>query len=113
MNAFLSNPLLAWPLVIISILIEVAWFIALKKAVGFSVWPWNLMQVVLPLIDIPLLSYALKSLPAGSVYATWTGSAAALIAIIGFLWLGDAFSVWRLMYILLIIIGIVGLQLTS
>ena len=113
MIAFLSNPALAWPMVIISIIIEVSWFVVMKKADGISVWPWNFIQFFLLVIDTPLLSFALKSLPTGTVYATWTGSAAALIAIIGFIWLGDMFSPLRLGFIVLIIIGIVGLQLTA
>jgi quaternary ammonium compound-resistance protein SugE len=113
MIAFLSMPILAWPMVILAVIIEVAWFVVLKKADGFSVYPWNYLQFVLLVIDTPLLSFALKSLPTGTVYATWTGAAAASIAVIGILYLGDTFSLWRISFIALIIIGIVGLQLSN
>lgn len=56
---------------------------------------------------------ACEVLPSGSVYATFTGSGAAAIAIIDFTLLGEAFTLAKGLFILLIIIGVVGIQLTT
>jgi quaternary ammonium compound-resistance protein SugE len=113
MIQFLSNPAVAWPLVFIATIIEIVWFIAIKKASGLEVWPWNMIQFILLFIDIPLLSFALKTLPAGSVYAFWTGASAVAIAILGIVFFGESLSSWRLVFIALVIIGLVGIQLTT
>jgi paired small multidrug resistance pump len=47
------------------------------------------------------------------VYATFTGSGAAAIAIIDFSFLGETFTLAKGFFILLIIIGVVGIQLTT
>ena len=110
---FLSNPAIAWPLVFIAAIVETAWFIMLKKSSGLEVWPWNLFQFLSILIDVPLLSFALKSLPIGSVYAFWTGASAVAIAILGVMFFNESTSVWRLGFIAITIIGLVGVQLTG
>lgn len=109
----LSNPALAWPLVITATLLEVIWFVSLKKADGLAVWPWNLAPYVIVFIGIPLLSIALKSLPTGSVYAFWTGVSAVVVVVIGILFFSEPSSFWRLFFIALAIVGIVGIYLTS
>lgn len=76
MIQFLSNPIFAWPFVIFATIIETVWFIVLKKSGGLEVYPYNLIGYLLILIDVPLLAIALKTLPAGTVYAFWTGVSA-------------------------------------
>ena len=52
-------------------------------------------------------------LPSGTVYAVFTGCGAAAIAMIDFTLLGEEFSVGKGVFIGLIIIGVVGIQLTT
>jgi len=110
---FFSNPSLAWWLLLLATIGETLWFIALKKWGGFELWPWNLIQYILVFINISLLSFVLKSLPAGTVYAFWTGASAIAIAILGMWFFGDPISIGRIVFIAVTVIGIVGLQLTS
>lgn len=113
MFQFLSNPAIAWALVGVATIIETIWFIVLKKAGGLEVWPWNLIGYILVFIDIPLLSIALKTLPAGSVYAFWTGASAVAIALIGIWMFGEPATFWRLFFVAIVIIGLFGINLTS
>jgi quaternary ammonium compound-resistance protein SugE len=94
-------------------IIETAWFLVLKKSSGLEAWPWNLIGYAMVFIDIPLLSIALKSLPTGSVYAFWTGASAVAIALLGIWLFGEPATFWRLFFIAVVVVGIVGINLTS
>ena len=109
----LSNPSIAWGLVGAATIVETIWFIILKKAGGLEVWPWNLIGYLLVFIDIPLLSIALKTLSAGRVYAFWTGASAVAIALLGIYLFGEPATFWRLFFIALVVVGVVGINLTN
>ena len=104
---------MAWTLLIIAGLLEVAMATALKQSKGFSVfWP-SIIFVICAAGSFSLLAIALKSLPVGTAYAVWTGIGAAGTAIVGMLFLGDTTETIKLISIGLIIAGVVGLQLSS
>ena len=46
----------------------------------------------------------------GSAYAVWTGIGAVGIAIVGMAWFSEPIAILRIMCIILIVIGIVGLK---
>src|SRR5699024_12377860 len=73
---------------------------------------WTCRFVALLLIFYFIIK-ACDVLPSGSVYATFTGSGAAAIAIIDFVFLGEPFSLATGLFIILIIVGVVGIQLTT
>jgi quaternary ammonium compound-resistance protein SugE len=59
------------------------------------------------------LSLALRSLPIGTAYAIWTGIGAVGTALIGIFVFGEPRTAARLVCIVLIVAGIVGLKLAS
>lgn len=59
------------------------------------------------------LSFAMKTLPMGTAYAVWTGIGASGGALIGMLLFGEAKSLKRIIFILLILISAIGLKLVS
>lgn len=59
------------------------------------------------------LSLALKDLPLGTAYAIWTGIGTVGTVILGIILFKEPFDVIRLICISLIIVGIVGLKVTS
>ena len=59
-----------------------------------------------------LLVAALRSLPAGTAYAVWTGIGATGVALMGMVLFGEPVNVARVVFIALIVMGIVGLRLT-
>jgi quaternary ammonium compound-resistance protein SugE len=104
---------MAWTLLIIAGLLEVAMATALKQSKGFSVfWP-SIVFVICAAGSFSLLAIALKRLPVGTAYAVWTGIGAAGTAIVGMLFLGDTTETIRIVSIVLIVAGVVGLQLSS
>lgn len=104
---------MAWLYLVIAGLFETGWAVSMKYTDGFSrFWP-SLLTIVLMIISFALLSLALKHLPLGTAYAVWTGIGAAGTAIIGMLYLGEPREVARMLCIMLIVAGVLGLKLST
>lgn len=104
---------MAWIYLTLAGIFEVAWAIGLKYTEGFTrLWP-SLLTALTMILSFGLLSQALKTLPIGTAYAVWTGIGAVGTALIGMLVLGEPREAARIVCILLIVAGIVGLKLTS
>jgi quaternary ammonium compound-resistance protein SugE len=94
-------------------LFEIAWAIGLKYTEGFTrLWP-TLGTLAAMALSIALLGHALKTLPAGTAYAIWTGIGAVGTAVAGMVLLGESASLARIACIGLIGAGIVGLKLAT
>ncbi|TXZ87383.1 QacE family quaternary ammonium compound efflux SMR transporter, partial [Vibrio cholerae] len=64
-------------------------------------------------ISFVLLGIALRTLPLGVAYGIWVGIGAVGTAVMGILLFGEAVSLFKLMSLALIVIGIAGLKLAS
>jgi quaternary ammonium compound-resistance protein SugE len=60
-----------------------------------------------------LLAQALKTIPLGTGYAVWTGIGAAGTAIVGIAFLGESRELLRILCLVLIVAGVVGLKFAS
>jgi len=65
------------------------------------------------LLSVSLLGFAMKSLPVGTAYAVWVGVGAIGTAVMGIVLFGKPASTVRLLSLLLIIFGIIGLKLSA
>jgi len=102
-----------WLYLLIAGLLEVGWAIGLKYTNGFTrLWP-SVGTVVAMIVSFFFLSLALKTIPVGTGYAVWTGIGAVGTAILGMVLLGEPRAVGRILCLVLIIAGIVGLKLFS
>lgn len=102
-----------WLHLIIAGLLEVAWAIGLKQTEGWTrLWP-SVTTALLMMASFFFLSLALRSLPIGTAYAIWTGIGAVGTALIGIIVFDEPRTAARLVCIVLIVAGIVGLKLTS
>lgn len=99
-----------WKYVLWAAIIEVVWVLGLKYSDNIWMWTGTIIAIAL---SFYFIIKACERLPSGSVYATFTGTGAAAIAIIDFTLLGESFTLAKGMFILLIIIGVVGIQLTT
>lgn len=104
---------LAWIYLILAGLLEVVWAYGLKLSEGMTKPGVAAVTLVALLASMVLLAMAVRQLPLGTAYAVWTGIGCVGTAILGMLWLGEPASVTRLACIGLIVMGIVGLQLSS
>ncbi len=104
---------MAWVFLFIAGLLEMAWALLLKQSHGFS-RPLPTIGFVISLaLSMFLLAQAVKTLPVGTAYAVWTGIGAAGTAIVGMLFLGEPRDVFKLVSLVLLVAGIIGLRLTS
>lgn len=102
-----------WLWLVLAGLLEIGWAIGLKYTAGFTrLWP-SVGTVLCMAASFALLSLALRSLPVGTAYAVWTGIGAAGTALVGMIWLGEARELGRVLCLLLIVAGVVGLKLVS
>jgi quaternary ammonium compound-resistance protein SugE len=104
---------MAWTLVVLAGLFETGFALSLKASNGFTRPVPIVLFVVFAAASFTLLATALRSLPIGSAYAVWTGIGAAGTAVAGMIFLGESTEVLKLVSIVLIVAGVVGLQLTG
>ncbi len=101
---------MAWAVLIVSGILEAGWALSLKASDGFTrLWP-SVTFVVLLVASMGGLAWALRTLPVGVAYAVWTGIGASVTAMVGMAWLGEAVSVGKIVSLVLIVAGIVGLH---
>jgi quaternary ammonium compound-resistance protein SugE len=104
---------MSWFLLLIAGLLEVAWATGLKTSEGFTrFWP-SVFTVVTALGSFVLLAIAMRQLPLGTAYAVWTGIGAVGAFVFGVVMMGEALTVARVASASLIVIGLVGLKLSS
>src|SRR3712207_5979773 len=104
---------MAWVVLFIAGLLEVVWAVGLKYTQGFTrLWPsvWTVGAMAASFL---LLAHALKTLPVGTAYAVWTGIGAVGTVAVGMAFLGEPREVGRVVCVLLIVTGIVGLKPVS
>jgi small multidrug resistance pump len=102
-----------WIILIFAILTEVAGTIAMKLSRGFTRFVPSIAMGAFYTISFVLLTVALKKINVSVAYAIWSGIGTALIAIIGFLWFKESMNALKIVSIVLIILGVVGLELGS
>jgi quaternary ammonium compound-resistance protein SugE len=102
-----------WVALVIAGLLEIVWAVGLKYTEGFTRLVPSAITIGAMAASMWLLASAVKSIPIGTGYAVWTGIGAAGTAFLGMLLLGESRSAVRLLCIVLIVVGIIGLKLTS
>lgn len=103
----------AWGLLAVSIVAEVTATTLLTKSEGFSKPIYGLLSLTIFAGCFWALSQVLTRIPVGITYAIWSGAGVVLISLIGALFLRQSLSTVQVLFIVLIVIGAVGLNLTT
>lgn len=104
---------MAWLLVVIAGLFETGFAVLLKQSHGLTrFWP-TVGFAVCALISFVLLTIALRHLEVGPAYAVWTGLGAAGTAVVGMMVLNENVSTLKITSITLVLIGVIGLNLSG
>ena len=106
---------MAWILLIVGGVFEWGWPIGLKLAsvpgrVRIAAWA---LAVVCMIASGVCLFLAQRSLPVGTAYAVWTGIGSVGTFALGILIFHEPADVTRFLFVGLIVVGIVGLRVTS
>lgn len=104
---------MSWLILFIAGLLEVVWAVGLKYTHGFSRLIPSAITIVAMVVSMALLSWAMKTLPVGTAYAVWTGIGAVGAAIAGIVLLGESANPMRIASLACIVIGIIGLKLST
>lgn len=102
---------MAWLVLVISGLLETAWAIALDRSAGFSRLVPSVVFAVTLVLSMAGLAYALRDIPVGTGYAVWVGIGAVGTALVGMLALGESASLPRILCLLLVVAGVIGLKI--
>jgi quaternary ammonium compound-resistance protein SugE len=104
---------MAWVYLLLAGLLEMVWAVGLKYTEGFTKLTPSLITIAAMIGSFALLAQALRYLPIGTAYAIWTGIGAIGTVILGMILFNEPRDLPRILCILLILSGIVGLRLVS
>jgi quaternary ammonium compound-resistance protein SugE len=104
--------MIGWFALLLAGLMEIAWALGLYSDGGTRLWPSIGTAVALGLSFV-FLGLSLRSVPFGTAYAVWTGIGAAGAVIIGMLLFEERADFYRVTYLVLILVGIIGLRFTA
>ena len=104
---------MAWIALFIAGILEIGWAVGLKYTEGFSrLWP-SVATISAMVVSLLLLGVAVRTLPLGTAYAVWTGIGTVGTVIVGIVLFGEPASIVRLLCVLMIVSGIIGLKLLT
>jgi quaternary ammonium compound-resistance protein SugE len=104
---------MAWIYLAIAGVFEVVWAIGLKYTEGFTrIYP-TIVTIIGMIISFYFLALAVKTLPIGTAYAVWTGIGAVGAIIVGMILFNEPKDLIRIVFLLFILTGIIGLKVTS
>ncbi|MEY2685930.1 MAG: hypothetical protein RL375_128 [Pseudomonadota bacterium] len=107
----ITTPATAWTLLLIAGLLEIVWSTSMKASEGFSNHLYSGLTLAAAWLSFWLLGLAIKSLPLGTAYAVWTGIGAVGAAILGMVLFKEPATAARILCIVAIVGGILGLKL--
>ena len=103
----------SWAILTVAILLEVLGSTAMKLSEGFTkLWPSVCMGICY-LLSLAALNFALKKIELSIAYAVWGGVGTALIAMLGIAVFHESATTLKLLSLLLVIAGVVGLHIGS
>lgn len=104
---------MSWIYLLLAGFFEIGFTTFLKRSENFTyVWP-TIIFFILAAFSFAALSMSLKTIPLGTAYAVWTGIGAFGTAVIGVIYFGESTEIWRLIFLLGLIISIIGLKIVS
>ncbi len=105
--------IITWILLIIAIILEVSGTISMKLSDGFTKPVPIIAMLIFYGLGLSLLAWTLRVIDISVAYAVWSGLGTALIAIIGIYWFKEPANLVKYISIVLIILGVIGLNITN
>lgn len=103
----------SWIFLYVAIALEVAGTIALKFSKGMTVILPSALSFVLYIASLSSLSFALRQIPVSVAYAIWAGLGSTAVAVIGIFYFKEPTSMFKILSMVLVVIGVVGLNLSG
>lgn len=104
---------MAWLLVVLAGFLETGFAVSLKLSHGFTRLLPTVLFSLFALSSFALLTLSLKYIEVGPAYAVWTGIGAGGTVIVGMAWLDESVTSLKIIALVLVLAGVVGLQLSG
>ncbi len=104
---------LAWTLLGVAVMCEIAGAIGLRFSDGFTSLVPTLLALAAFTTALYLVSYVMKQLPVSVAYPIWAGGGTAGVALIGIWVLGEPFTGLKAAGITLVMVGVVLVNAVS
>jgi len=101
---------MAWAMLMVAAVFEVMFAVSMKYAEGFTRPLPTAVTVVAVIGGIFFLTLAMRQLPVSIAYPIWTAIGTLGTVLFGFLLLGEALTLAKLVSVTLIIAGVAGLR---
>jgi small multidrug resistance pump len=102
-----------WLFLVSAIALEVAGTTSMKLSQGFTRLVPSVLLFVCYAASFVALTLALKKIEVSVAYAVWAGMGTALVAAIGIVYFREELTALKLVSLLFIIVGVVGLNLSE
>lgn len=104
---------MSWIYLLIAAVLEIGWAIGLKYSANWTkLWP-TVGTVLCMIASYIFLEKSLSEIPLGTAYAVWTGIGAVGTAILSMVIFNEPATTARILCILLIVSGVLGLKFFS
>jgi small multidrug resistance pump len=104
---------MSWFYLVAAIVFEVCGTTCMKLSDGFTKSTPSWLMIIFYVFSFYGMTMAIKRMEVSVVYAMWSGVGTALIAAIGIFWFKESIGVLKIASLALIIIGLVGLNLSG
>jgi small multidrug resistance pump len=100
-------------MLVLAIVAEVAATIALRESDGFTrLWP-SVIAIAGYGVAFYLVALVLRTIPVSVTYAIWSAVGTAIVAIVGMVALGEPAGALKVASLVLIVIGVIGLNVAG
>lgn len=107
------SSVMAWVFIVFAGVLEIAWALGLKASDGFTRPLPTVFTLITAALSFWLLAQAMRDLPAGTAYAVWSGIGAFGTVVLGIVFFQDSVSLGKMLCLMMIVAGIVGVKIFS
>jgi small multidrug resistance pump len=104
---------MSWLYLVLAIVLQVSGTTSMKLSQGFTKTLPSVVMFILYGLSLSALTLALKHIDVSVAYAVWSGLGTALVAAIGVVWWREPVDALRVISLMLIIIGVIGLHMSG
>lgn len=104
---------MTWIYLVVAGVFEVFWATMMKLSNGFSQLGYAAATVVGMILSFGFLALATKHLPLSIAYPIWTGIGAVGAILVGVIFFKDQIAPLTWLFIVMLIVGIIGIKMTS
>lgn len=104
---------MSWIFLFLAGIFEVVWASTMKLSQGFSIIKYDILTIIGMLVSFGFLTLAMKKLPLGIAYPTWTGIGAVGAILVGAVIFKDKVPSLTWVFVLMLVVGLIGIKVTS